>query len=58
MDDPHGTAAARTREHGTWLEVGGGRGQVDLQQQVQQLDQAFAVGVQKTKVARSPEAPG
>ena len=56
MDDLHGTAAASAREYGTWFEVRGG-GEVDLEQQVQQLDQLLAVGMQEAKIARPPEAP-
>lgn len=55
-DDLHGAAAARAGEYGTRLEVRGGRGQVDLEQELHQLDQPLAVGVQKAEVARPPEA--
>ena len=56
--NPHGGAAALTKERRARLDPGRGRSGNPLQHEVQQRDQAFAVGMQKAEVACAPEALG
>lgn len=55
-DDFHGTAAVRACVCRSRFETIRGGGQVDLEQQVHQLDESLAVGVQKAEVARATKA--
>jgi hypothetical protein len=50
--DPHHAAAVGTGERRTRADRGGGLGGVDPEQEVQQLDQPLAVGVEEAEVAR------
>ena len=56
--DPHRAAAVETGERRTRADRGDGAAGVDPEQEVQQLDQALAVGVEKAEVARAAQPLG
>ena len=52
----HGATATRAGELWSRLHPAQCPIDIELEQEVQQLDQPFAIGVQETKVARTPES--
>lgn len=57
-DDEHGSAATRTEQGWPLPDCGDGVAGNPFEQPLQQLDQAFAVGMQKAEVACAPAALG
>src|SRR5699024_3936103 len=57
-NDLHGSPTAGASERGPRPEPGRSLRQVDLEQDVEQLDHPFAVGVKNAEVARAAEASG